>query len=397
MATRRLYYDDAFLREFTANVLSCEPSRFGDAPAWNALLDETAFYPTSGGQPQDTGSLGEARVLDVSEAGEEILHTVDRPLTTGRVTGQIDWPRRFDHMQQHTGQHLLSAILQERYGLPTVSFHLGAEISTVDLRGAEPRDELLASAERAANAAIFEGRPVRVRYGTAEELERIGIRKKIERKGVLRALEIEGLDLQPCGGTHVAHTGQIGMLLLRRVTKIRQDWRVEFLCGERARRAARRDSRLLHEAASVLGCGPEDLVESIRRAQQEQDAHFREARALSERLAQAEARLLVEEVPLGASETRIVSRVLADADAGYLGLFGTALAKYERTIALLASQGYLVFAQHESAAKDMNLLLGETLQAFGGKGGGQSNFARGRLNDPAGSEAALAHARKRLS
>ena len=239
MPTRRLYYDDSFEREFTAKVLTCEPAALpaspeAKAPAWEVILDRTAFYPGSGGQPHDLGKLGDANVLDVHEHEDEIIHLVDRALDPGEVQGCILWPRRFDHMQQHTGQHLLSAMFQERFGRPTVSFHLGTEICTIDLRGPEPTDEILEGAERAANQVIFEDRAVTVRYGTAAELSKLGVRKEVDRKGILRAIEIESADLQPCGGTHVKRTGQIGMLLVRRCAKVRQDWRVEFVCGGRA-------------------------------------------------------------------------------------------------------------------------------------------------------------------
>lgn len=396
MTTRRLYYDDAFLREFEAQVLRCEPAQHGEAAVWSAVLDETAFYPSSGGQPNDTGRLGEARVLDVLEVDDEIHHVVDRPLATGPVRGAIDWPRRFDHMQQHTGQHLLSAVFGSRHGLPTVSFHLGGEISTIDLRGKEPGEEIVEAAEREANAVIFEARPARVQYGTAEELDKLGIRKKVERQGTLRALEIEGIDLQPCGGTHVGNTGQIGLLLIRRVTKIRQDWRVEFICGERARRVARADFRNLLGAAAALTCAPDELVAAIGRAQQERDGSFHAARALSERLAEADARLLAEATAPRPDGLRIVARVIPEASADYLGLLATALAKYEHAVALLAAQGLLVFARHDAVAQDMNRLLRDTLQSLGGKGGGQPGFARGRLNDPALSEQAVAGAKERI-
>ncbi|MBZ5528289.1 MAG: alanyl-tRNA editing protein [Acidobacteriia bacterium] len=399
MTTRRLYYDDAFQREFAAQVLRCEPVRQGEEAAWSVVLKETAFYPGSGGQPNDTGRLGEARVLDVLDAqdeNDELRHIVDRPLAPGPVTGTIDWPRRFDHMQQHTGQHLLSAVFESRHGLPTVSFHLGAEVSTIDLRGKEPGEEILEAAEREANAVIFEVRSVRVRYGTAEELEKLGIRKKVERQGTLRALEIEGIDLQPCGGTHVGNTGQIGLMLLRRVTKIRQDWRLEFVCGERARRTARVDFRKLQGAAAALTCSPDEIVTAVGRMQQERESSFRAARALSERLAVAESRLLVEEAPPRADGLRIIAKVFPEAGAEDLGLLATALAQYEGTVALVAAQGFLIFARHAAVARDMNQLLRETLQSLGGKGGGQPGFARGRLNDPALAEQALAEARKRI-
>ena len=163
MTTKRIYYDDVFAREFEARVVSCESDRDRLAGAWRVVLERTAFYPTSGGQPYDVGLLGESRVIDVLDEDDEVVHVVDRPVAAGTVTGKIDWERRFDHMQQHTGQHLLSAVLQERFGLPTVSFHVGAEVCTIDLRGREPATAMLVEAERSANGIIFEDRPVNVR------------------------------------------------------------------------------------------------------------------------------------------------------------------------------------------------------------------------------------------
>src|ERR1700723_1539990 len=200
MSTHRLYYDDAYLQNFEARVLECSPAEpvqgaSGMQPAWEVLVDQTAFYPSSGGQPNDLGLLGEAVVLDVRDEADGIVHIVDREVQPGGVKGCVNWPRRFDHMQQHTGQHLLSAMFQERYGRPTGSFHLGTDLSTIDVRGPEPSDEILEGAERAANKIIFEDRPVTVRYGTAEDLAEFGVRKEVNRAGILRAIEIEGADL----------------------------------------------------------------------------------------------------------------------------------------------------------------------------------------------------------
>src|SRR6267143_1704823 len=244
VTTRRLYYDDAFEKEFTARVVYCEvlPPDVNSGitgSVWKLILDRTAFYPTSGGQPNDLGKIGDANVVDVRDEGDEIIHVVDRKPSDPEVNGCINWPRRFDHMQQHSGQHLLSAMFQERFGLPTVSFRLGSEMCTIDLRGPEPTEEILEGAERAANEIIFEDRPVHVRYGTADELSQLGVRKEVDREGILRAIEIEGADLQPCGGTHVKRTGQIGLVLVRRCTKVRQDWRSNWK-SPRAARSARR-------------------------------------------------------------------------------------------------------------------------------------------------------------
>jgi alanyl-tRNA synthetase len=400
MATRRLYYDDSFEREFTAEVLSCEPALHGTAPAWEVVLDGTAFYPTSGGQPHDVGRLGEAEVLEVRDEEEEIVHVVDREVEPGSVKGCIDWARRFDHMQQHTGQHLLSAMFQERFGRPTVSFHLGSEVCTIDLRGPELSEEILEGAERAANQVIFEDRPVSVRYGTAEDLAQLGVRKKVERSGILRAIEIEGADLQPCGGTHVKRTAQIGVILVRQCTKIRQDWRVEFVCGRRAERAARQDFLLLRRVAERLGCATSDVVETSERVLTERDAHFKNARATLQRLAEAEAVLELQTIERSPDGLGVINRVFqVDAQAEYLGHFATQLAKSGKTIALLARFpcGHLIFAQHPSAGKDMNALLKQVLEQVGGKGGGTRDFARGRLDDPRQAESALASARALLS
>ena len=401
MTTRRLYYDDAFQREFDATVLSCEAEQPGAHARWGVVLGSTALYPTSGGQPNDIGKLDEAHVLDVRDEGEEIVHVVDRELPLGPVHGCIDWARRFDHMQQHTGQHLLSAMLQERYGRPTVSFHLGTDICTIDLRGPEPGNDVLEGAERAANQIIADDRPVTVRYGTAEEFAEEGVRKEVEREGILRAIEIEGVDLQPCGGTHVNRTAQIGTLLVRGCSKIRQDWRVEFLCGSRAQRAARADFLLVRGVAERLKCAPQDVVVAAERAVAERDAHFKASRTLLERLAEAEAALSLQGSSVAsAGSPRIVSRVFQeDTPAEYLGHFATALAKAEGKAALLARfpGGELVFAQHPSVGKDMAALLKQVLAKFGGKGGGTRDFVRGRLNDAAQGEEALKYARELLT
>jgi len=404
VTTRRLYYDDAFEKEFTARVMHCEVlppdvSAGITGSVWGLILDRTAFYPTSGGQPNDLGKVGDANVLDVRDEGDEILHLVDRKPSDPAVNCCLNWPRRFDHMQQHTGQHLLSAMFQERFGLPTVSFHVGAGLSTIDLRGPEPTEAVLEGAERAANQIIFEDRPVNVRYGTADEFAQLGVRKEVDRKGILRAIEIEAADLQPCGGTHVKRTGQIGVALVRRCTKVRQDWRVEFVCGGRAERVARHDFQLLREAAEKLSCAPEDVVAASMRVLAERDANFKALRSLQERLAEAEAALALQAAPAGSHGLRILSRVLDGAPADYLGFFATAFVKSEKAVALLAAAdgGHLLFAQHSSAGKDMNALLKQVLERTAGKGGGTRDFARGRLNDATLAARALTLAKEMLA
>src|SRR5437899_546923 len=189
-----------------------------------------------------------------------------------------------DQMLQQMGVHLLSAMFHERFGLPTVSFHLGEEICTIDLHGAEPPRDQLIGAQRAANKVIFEDRPISVRYGVREELARLGVRKEVEREGLLRAIEIEGADLQPCGGTHVKSTGQIGMILVRGCGKVRQDWRVEFVCGGRAERAATEDFERERMLMGSLGCALGELPAAVERLAAERDGNFKSLRAALQQL-----------------------------------------------------------------------------------------------------------------
>lgn len=393
MTTKRIYYDDAFAREFNAPVEACDEKE----GAWRVILGQTAFYPTSGGQPNDLGTLGEARVLDVVDDNEEIVHVVDKPVQ-GMVTGKIDWTRRFDHMQQHTGQHLLSAVLGKEFDLETVSFHLGDEICTIDVRGAEPSAKTLLAAEKAANEVIFEDRTVRVVYATLEELRGLGVRKEVDRKGTLRAIEIEGIELQPCGGTHVARTGQIGMVQLRRCTKIRQDWRLEFLCGRRVVKAARADYETRKAAAEKLKCSIEEVVAMLDKAMAERDASYKSAKERGEKLATFEAERIVGETPARTDGVRVVARVFENVEANYVLMLAPAIAAHEKTIALIARSecGHVFFGQGPGVGRDMNGLMKKVLEQVGGKGGGTKDFARGGLKDPATAHKAIELARLEL-
>jgi len=402
-ATERLYYNDSFAREFDAEILLCEPfsgeaGSKSPAMVWKVVLNRTFFYPASGGQPNDLGRLGEANVLDVRDEEETIVHVVDKPLQPGPAHGRINWDRRFDHMQQHTGQHLLSAIFLERHGLPTVSFHLGDEVSTIDLRGPEPSQEMVEAVEHAANQAIFDDLPVSIRYGTAQELAQLGARKQVDRSGTLRAIEIEGIDLQPCGGTHLKRTGQIGLLLTRRCSKIRQDWRVEFVCGQRAERVARSDFQLVRGLAGQFECASTDLVSAAGRVLSEREAQRKALQTLTLRLAETEAITALASTSSDSSGVRLVSRVVSGVEPEYLLPFATEVARVEKTTALLvhADSGHLVFAQHPSMGNDMNVVLQRVLEKLGGKGGGTRDFARGRLKEPAQAAAALEMARRYL-
>lgn len=388
--TERLYYRDSFLREFDAQVLRCER----DGERWRVELDRTAFYPTSGGQPHDLGKLGDVPVVEVAEAGEKVVHYTSAAVPAGPVRGEIDWARRIDHMQQHTGQHLLSAAFIELFQFQTVSFHLGKEVSTIDLAAPSIVPRHLEQAERRTNEIIFEDRTVVVRFGTAEELAEAGIRKKVEREGVLRAVEIEGFDRQPCGGTHLARTGQAGLLLLRKLERRREAWRLEFVCGYRALATARADYAKLGQAAELLSCGLPDVPAVLAKTLDDKRAQHGSSKRLEARLAEYEARALLAGAETTTQGDRLIAVALDDASQDYLRIVAAKLVASPGVVALLASRatGHAVSAQSKGAARDMGALLRDALKQFGGKGGGLKDFAQGSLPDPAKVDAFVAAA-----
>ena len=382
--TERLYYNDSFLREFDAQVLACEPDGDPNGPRWRVRLDRTAFYPTSGGQPFDTGRLGAAAVVEVlDDEHGEITHFTDQPVAAGPIHAAIDWPRRFDHMQQHTAQHMLSAAFIELFKFQTVSFHLGREISTIDLAAPSITPRQLEEAERRVNEIIFDDRPIAVRHGTADELAAQGIRKKVDREGTLRVIDVEAFDRQPCGGTHLARTGQAGMLVTRKCERQKQHWRVEFVAGWRALSAACVDFATLRQAAEHLGCGMTELPENVRKIQEERRASQRDAKKLTERLAELEAAdLLARHTETSHDGTRrIIVSISDDAVPSYLAILAAKIVATPNMRVILASRAAMaiVLAQSAGLGGDMGALLRELLAPVGGKGGGSKVFAQGTV------------------
>jgi alanyl-tRNA synthetase len=303
-------------------------------------------------------------------------------------------------MQQHTGQHLLSAAFIELFGFQTVSFHLGREISTIDLDTPAVKAEHLEKAERRVNEVIFEDKPVVIRFGTAEELAEAGIRKKVERQGILRAIEVEGFDRQPCGGTHLERTGQAGLLLIRKLERRRDQCRVEFVCGFRALAAARGDFSILTQAASLLSCGLAEVPAVLGKLIEERSVEHGAVKRLEERLAEHEAReLFASHPPTAAGELRVIASALEEATPAYLGLLAAKLVAEANVVALLASgaSGHMAFAQTKGLPHDMGALLRDMLKQFGGKGGGAKDFAQGSVADATKVADAVANAKKMLA
>jgi alanyl-tRNA synthetase len=398
--TERLYYHDSFLRSFDATALSCVQ----DGDRWRVELDRTAFYPTSGGQPHDTGKLGDAPVIEVADSDfdpHKIVHYTSAPVRLGPIHAEIDWPRRIDHMQQHTGQHLLSAAFLELFHFPTVSFHLGKETSTIDLDAPSIVPRHLEDAERRTNEVIFEDRTVLIRFGTAEELAEAGIRKKVEREGVLRAVEIEGFDRQPCGGTHLSRTGEAGLLLLRRFERRRDSCRLEFVCGFRALATARADYAALARAADLLSCGLPDVPAVLAKTLDERRTQHGALKRLEERLAGLESKsfLAAAESHDASKSGAVIVTALDDASPAYLAVLAAKIIEAQQSTVLLASRasGHIVFAQSQGMPRDMGAFLRQVLTEFSGKGGGSKNFAQGSIPAPSQIDALLSRAKQLLA
>jgi alanyl-tRNA synthetase len=371
--TERLYYTDSYLRQFTARVVDRSEDGL------TVYLDRTAFYPTSGGQPFDAGSIAGAPVVDVIDEGERIAHRLASPVEPGAVECSIDWSRRFDHMQQHTGQHLLSAVFEEKFGLRTVSFHLGAEASTIDLEGAAADAAVLREAERRANEVVFENRRVTVAFEDAAGAQ--GLRKASDREGTLRITSIEGLDRSACGGTHVRATGEIGPILLRKLDKVRQSWRVEFLCGARAVARARADYESLSKAAQLFSA-PLDEVPAIAAAQLEAaHAAAKSQRKLELELAAYQGRDLYASTAPGPDGVRRVTRKAENGSLEGLRAVAQSFTAQPKAlfIAALADPPSVLMAASEDAGVDAGKALKAALAQCGGRGGGAARMAQGSV------------------
>jgi alanyl-tRNA synthetase len=381
--TERLYYTDSYLREFDADVID----QSGDGT--RVYLDRTAFYPTSGGQPFDRGWMNDVPVLDVVDEGERIVHLLGAPLGAGRITGRVDWNRRFDHMQQHTGQHLLSAVIAELFGFATVSVHFGQESSTLDLETRSVSAEQLVEAEQRANAAVTENRAVRVTFEDADNAA--GLRKAPGRSGTLRIVTIDDLDRSACGGTHVRATGEIGPILFGRAERVKQLVRVEFVCGARAVGRARHNYDLLAKLAGLLSAAPHELPALVEAQRSEIKRLSAERREQSEELARYRATELYQAaVPDAEGRRRIVVREPAG-PIDRLRDLGQAVAALPGAvfIAAVADPPAILLATAPDSEIDAGRTLKAALEDQGGKGGGSSRLAQGTVKTQSALEAVI--------
>ena len=382
--THRLYYTDSYLRDFDATVV--ERADGGR----RIYLDRTAFYPTSGGQPCDTGTLGGTTVVDVVDEGERVAHLLEGPLPGEQARGAVDWDRRFDHMQQHTGQHLLSAVVHQLFGHATIGVHLSHEISTLDLDAPAIDHARLVEAESRANRLVAENRPVEVSFEEAGSAS--GLRKASAREGTLRIVTIRDLDRSACGGTHVRATGEIGPILIRKAERVKQSVRLEFLCGTRAVRRARADFDLLTRLAGRFSAAPEELPQLV----EAQRAELKEAtairRGLEENLAALRARDLYAASTPDGSGLRSIALREEQGPVERLRPLGQAVAGMPRALFVgwTADPPALLVAASADSGLDAGRRLKAALEPVGGRGGGNARVAQGTAPSASALEEAVA-------
>lgn len=412
--TDRLYYHNSFLYDFVAALLERRSLPDGRTAL---VLDRTAFYPTSGGQVFDTGwieleplegerpqFLPKVRVGEVVEEGDDILHVIDSDGEIAdsptRVRGFIDVDRRRDHMQQHSGQHVLSAAFVELFGMPTVSFHMGEEMCTIDLDAKGLTADQVRNAEQHANQVVWDDQPVSVEFVTEDEARALGVRK-IPDAGheKLRLINIKDVDLCACGGTHVRSTGQIGSILIRKVEKVKQGVRVEFVCGARAVRHARKDYETLTDAAALFSTHLWEVSAQVQKALEESKLAAKAQHKANEQIAELLAGRKLSETP-ETNGTKLVVEIITDGDLAFTKLLAQKLVALSPVcVALLAAasgQPALVFAQSPGLPHDMGALLKQAVTSAGGRGGGNRDMAQGGVPDASRLQELLERAAKSL-
>lgn len=371
MLKDRLYYQDPYRTSFKVNVV-----REGEEDGRPyAVLENTVFYPTGGGQPHDTGRLNGIRVTDVEEIDGEIRHYVEEPLNALVASGKIDWMRRHDHMQQHTGQHILTAAFVETAGCPTVSFHLGKEVSSIDLDTELVIDEQLDAAEQRANEIIMQNRAIETRWVTREELDRYRLRKEVAVEGEIRLVIIPDFDYNGCGGTHPYSTGEVGQLKILGMERMKKKTRIHFVCGNRVLEQLGKKNSFLKEAIGLLSVPEEETASAIRRL-------LDTNRSLEKQLAEAADRLLEVEAQSLAAGGRLIKASFRDRPIAELQkLARAAAALREDAIVLLTVRNgeklQFVGARGNAADASMKRVAAAALEATGGKGGGSEAFVQG--------------------
>ena len=376
--TKKLYFDDQYLREFSSAVI--QNIETGQRPG--IILEQTLFYPTSGGQPHDIGTINDIPVIDVYEdADHQIIHVLEKTVAGKSVKGRISWERRFDHMQQHTGQHLLSQVFMQLCNAETLSFHLGATSATVDINQAGFTIETITAVEESANRIIYENRPVMSHTIGKDELHQYPVRKPPVVLDNIRIVEIKDFDFSPCGGTHCSHTGEIGILKIRRFENYKGGTRIHFLCGLRALKDYRHISAIVKCIGDSLNTGEADLVKNIKKIQDESKLLQREHSRLRKQYLEYEAKSLFSERH-EVKNKNIIAKTFEDRNPKELKTLAKKVLKhFSNTIVLFGSKAEgkasLYFLRSEELDYDMGKLMQDACAVINGRGGGRPQQAQG--------------------
>lgn len=366
------YYEDAMMKEFTAQVVKTGKDEKGNF----IVLDNTAFYPTGGGQPHDTGWINELEIIDVEKIDEEIRHytAADVSNISGEISGKLHWSRRFDHMQQHAGQHILTAAFVELYDMATVSFHLGTELVTIDLSVGEVSEDQLAAVEKRANDIILENRPIETKWVTKEELAQYKLRKDVKVDEDIRLVIIPDYDYNGCGGTHPSSTGQVGLLKILATEKMKKQIRVHFVCGNRVLQQLAMRKQVLSDVARQLSAPEEEAADALRK-------FAKTAKQTEKNLTEAQDALLEFEAKELANET-VAAATFENRSIQSLQKLARFITQQNgEAIALLVANNedklQFVAARGSEQTKSMKDISTAALPLINGKGGGNDALVQG--------------------
>jgi len=375
--TVRLYFDDPYLADFEAKIIRREEREDHLA----LVLNRTAFYPESGGQPADRGAINGVEVMDVQEDDEEILHFVERDIPGESVQGQVDWPLRFDRMQQHSGQHILSQAFVEILNGETRSFHLGEDVSTLEIGLAKLDEADLERVERRANAVVFEDREVKTYFVPEDRISEVPLRRPPKKEGTIRVVEISGFDYSACGGTHIRRTGEVGLIKVTRWEKIRGNLRFDFLCGGRALTDYGVKNRSLRQVSGLFSVSDKNAPASVEKTLADLKAQKKTSRALQEALAKYEARDIIAGHP-----GPLIRRVFEDKTPDEVKLLALSVVRQAARIVLFAArakpQSHIILARSDDFSIDLRQLTPVVTAIVSGKGGGGASLVEIITEDP---------------
>jgi alanyl-tRNA synthetase len=369
--TKRLYFENPYQIEFEARVV--ERLSWREKPA--VVLDQTCFYPESGGQPSDRGTLNGIEVLGVLEEDSKILHLLEDDISAGEVKGKIDWQTRFDFMQQHAGQHILSQSFHELYQAETLSFHLGEVTSTVEIDLRKVAEEEVERVETRANDIVFQDREIKSYFIPEEKISSIPLRKSPKKKGLIRVVEVSDFDYSACGGTHPSKTGEVGLIKILKWEKIRNNVKFEFVCGQRASKDYAWKNRDLRELSNMFTVSEREVLTSVEKLQSDLKSQRKKTRKMQERVSQYEAQEIIRN-----TEGRIIKDVFTGRTPDEVRCLALDIIKKGDFIVLYAlregERGHLVFACSENLKCDMRELVPLVSPLIKGKGGGNPSLVQ---------------------